>query len=142
MAIRHTLDDERTGIGPGPSELDCLLFAGHLGVSIDLGRTIFGFHPAIAGLAMWRAIDQLRNGGALPGVVQDDTGCSPRRMRAVATFCSSTLYFPTHGFKRFERLLTASGKSATTYTGSPTETVTATVSPSWSASDCRCSRGG
>src|SRR5690242_17355199 len=41
----RALDDERNGRGPGPSRMDCLLFAGHAGLSTDADRVIYGFNP-------------------------------------------------------------------------------------------------
>jgi hypothetical protein len=39
----QALDDERHGRGPGPSQIDCLLFVGHTGLSTDTDRVIYGF---------------------------------------------------------------------------------------------------
>ena len=68
------LADGRSGRGPGPSALECLLLAGHAGVSTDAGATIFGFNPDAGGLPAWQVVQGLRNGDAFPGIVTDDTG--------------------------------------------------------------------
>jgi hypothetical protein len=68
------LRDGRSGRGPGPFALECLLLAGHAGVSTDAGATIFGFNPDAGGLAAWQVVYGLRNGDAFPGIVTDDTG--------------------------------------------------------------------
>jgi hypothetical protein len=67
------LDDEKHGRGPGPSQLDCLLYAGHTGVSTDQDATIYGFNPDIGTLPLWQAMEQLRNGDAFKGIVSNDT---------------------------------------------------------------------
>jgi hypothetical protein len=64
--ILKSLNDEKKGYGPGPSVQDCLLFAGHAGVSTDGGKTIYGFHPDSAGVAVWQVMDRLKNGGTKP----------------------------------------------------------------------------
>src|SRR4029077_4790665 len=66
------LDDERNGRGPGPSMTECLLFAGHTGVSTDADTTIYGFNPDGGRDPMWRVMDNLRKGRADPGGVPDD----------------------------------------------------------------------
>jgi hypothetical protein len=48
--------------------------AGHAGVSIDAGATIWGFNPDAGGLPAWQVVYGLRNGDAFPGIVTDDTG--------------------------------------------------------------------
>jgi hypothetical protein len=67
------LRDGSSGRGPGPSPLECLLLAGHAGVSTDSGATIFGFNPHAGGLAAWHVVSSLQNGDAFPGIVTDDT---------------------------------------------------------------------
>ncbi len=68
------LADGRSGRGPGPSPLECLLLAGHAGISADSGATILGFNPDAGGLPAWRVVQGLRNGEAFPGRVTDHTG--------------------------------------------------------------------
>ena len=68
------LADGRSGRGPGPSRLECLLLAGHAGVSTDAGVTISGFNPDAGGLPGWQVMEGLQNGDAFPGIVTDDTG--------------------------------------------------------------------
>lgn len=71
--IKRELDDQKKGHGPGPSALECLLLAGHTGVSTDGGTTIYGFNPDAQGLSLWDIMERLKNGEALPGIVRDDT---------------------------------------------------------------------
>jgi len=67
------LREARSGRGSGPSQLECLLLAGHAGVSTDAGMSIAGFNPDAGGLPAWRVVYDLRNGDAFPGIVTDDT---------------------------------------------------------------------
>lgn len=50
---------------------------GHVGISFDGGKTIYGFHPSEISLSQFKspelAISYLRNGGTLPGQVYNDT---------------------------------------------------------------------
>src|SRR5437773_1023248 len=62
-----------SGRGPGPASLECLLLAGHAGVSTDTGATISGFNPDSGGLPAWQVMQGLQNGYAFPGIVVDDT---------------------------------------------------------------------
>lgn len=47
--------------------------AGHVGVSLDGGTTVFGFNPDGTGVALYQLMETLRMGGAVPGIVCDDT---------------------------------------------------------------------
>ena len=64
----------RSGRGAGPSQHECLLLAGHAGLSTDRGGTIWGFNPDGGGFPAWRVVQGLRNGDAFPGIVTDDMG--------------------------------------------------------------------
>src|ERR1700722_18728469 len=68
------LRNGRSGRGPGPSQLEYLLVAGHAGVSTDAGATISGVNRGAGGLPAWQVVYGLRNGDAFPGMVTDDTG--------------------------------------------------------------------
>jgi hypothetical protein len=54
--------------------LDCLLLSGHAGVSTDGGVSIYGFNPDATGIAIWKLLEDLKQGIAFPGVVRHDTG--------------------------------------------------------------------
>ena len=71
--IQRELNEQKKGLGPGPSTLDCLLLAGHTGVSTDGGTTIYGFNPNATGIPLWELMDRLKNGDSFPGIVNDDT---------------------------------------------------------------------
>jgi hypothetical protein len=72
--VLGALANGRSGRGPGPSPLECLLLAGHAGVSTDAGATISAFNPDAGGLSAWQVLQGLQNGDAFPGIVTDDTG--------------------------------------------------------------------
>ena len=72
-AFQRALSAEKNGLGPGPSAEACLLFTGHVGVSIDGGSTIYGFSPDYSGIGVSDLMDGLKNGDAFPGVVRNDT---------------------------------------------------------------------
>lgn len=88
-AFLRALDNERNGRGAGPTVLDCLLLAGHTGVSTNAGTTISGFNPDPGAAPVWQWWDRLKNGEALPGVVRDDTvvfSAASKRGLAVQSF--------------------------------------------------------
>jgi hypothetical protein len=68
----RSLDAERTG-GARPSHFECLRYAGHTGVSIDLGKSIYSFNPDGGGLPVWELFARLKNHERFHGVVLDDT---------------------------------------------------------------------
>ncbi len=72
-AFQKAWDDARAGVGPDLTPDQCLLHAGHAGVSVDAGVTIYGFNPDPIFHPMWKVLDLLQAGDALPGVVTDDT---------------------------------------------------------------------
>jgi hypothetical protein len=49
LAFQKKLDDQKNGVGSGPTIEECLLFAGHAGVSMDGGASIFAFNPDYSG---------------------------------------------------------------------------------------------
>jgi hypothetical protein len=73
VAFQTKLDDEKNGVGPGPTTEECLLYAGHTGVSTDQETTIHAFNPDGTGVPMWQILNRLKNGERFPGVVRDDT---------------------------------------------------------------------
>jgi len=106
-AFRQALDDEKNGRGPGPTADQCLLYAGHTGVSTDWGATIYGFHPDGAGVPVWQLMDDLKNGKAYPGVVNDDTAVfNAARSHPLPVF-SFDVILPDPQFQRFKTDLDA-----------------------------------
>ncbi|MCE9553159.1 MAG: hypothetical protein K8T91_07245 [Planctomycetes bacterium] len=106
------LDDEKKGYGPGPSAQDCLLFAGHAGVSTDGNKTIYGFQPDSAGIAAWELMDRLKNGDALPGVVGNDTGTFATAQSHGLTVLSFDIVLPDPQFQNFEVQLDSERKNS------------------------------
>jgi hypothetical protein len=72
-AIRAALDDQKKGVGPGPSRLDFILYIGHAAVSVNVGATYFGFGPDPGNTPAWQVMERLNIGLAFPGLVRDDT---------------------------------------------------------------------
>src|SRR4051794_8167631 len=71
--FRQQLHDGRNGRNQGPNFVDCLLYAGHTGVSTDGGTTIYGFNPENGVKLPWQLVTELKRGNALPGIVTDDS---------------------------------------------------------------------
>lgn len=95
------------GAGVGPTALDALLFVGHVGVSLDGGSTVYGFHPDGRGAPPWRVFTVLRTGRAFPGVVRDDTAVFAHMMRLAPSVESITIRMPEPHFLAFEKQLDA-----------------------------------
>jgi hypothetical protein len=101
------LDEEWSGRGPGPSETDCLLFAGHAGVSTDAGGVIYGFNPDRGTDPIWQAMQHLRRGGAYPGLVRDDTAVFQAAREHGLAVLSFEVALSPPSFQAFRRKLTA-----------------------------------
>jgi len=46
---------------------------GHVGYSLDDGRTIYGFGPDVGEMSAFEAVQSLRQGNRYPGIITDDT---------------------------------------------------------------------
>ena len=103
--IRKKLDDEMNGRGPGPSMLECLLYAGHAGVSTYSDKTIHGFNPNVGSLPISLAMQKLRNGDAFPGIVHDDTQVFTAAKKQRLKVLSFDLILPDPSFQDFESRL-------------------------------------
>lgn len=103
----QSLDDERLRLAPGPSILDCLLYSGHTGVSLDLGTTVYGFNPDRGSNAIWQLMDGLKNGDAFPGVVSDDTSVFKAASAHGLRVRSFQLILPDPQFLDFQKTLDA-----------------------------------
>lgn len=108
----HALQAEQHGFGPGPTSLDCLLFAGHMGVSTDGGTTIYGFNPDGVGIAVWQMMDRLRNGEALPGVVREDTAVFSTAQNRGLPLMSFEIILPEPQFQQFHSTLDAERRNS------------------------------
>ncbi len=111
--VRRDLDAQMHGRGPGPSALDCLLYAGHAGISLDSEPAlIWGFNPDYGKDPLWQAMQNLRNGNAYPGIVTDDrhvfTAARSRRIR-VRTF---DVILPDPVFRVFDHELARERKKS------------------------------
>lgn len=105
MPFLRALDENVRGRGPGPSRLECMLYAGHTGVSVDGGATIFGFNPVAGGLSVWQMLDALKNGDAVPGAVHDDTAVFATARNHPLPVLSFEVVLPDPRFKDFESRL-------------------------------------
>jgi hypothetical protein len=110
--VRKALDDEVHGLGPGPTPRECLLYAGHTGVSTDSGNAIYGFHPDFGILPIWQAMQRLRNGDAFPGVVVDDTRVFAAARATRLRVQAFDVILPEPDFQDVERKLVAERKQS------------------------------
>ncbi len=103
----RALDDQRNRRGLGPSRTDCLLFAGHTGLSTDKDRAIYGFNPNGGTDPIWLVIQRLRNGDAYPGVVRDDTAVFTAAQQHGMTVLRFDIALSPPSFQVFRRRLAA-----------------------------------
>jgi hypothetical protein len=90
----------------GPSIEMCLLYAGHTGVSIDQGRTIYGFNPDFpSNRRISDLVDDLAAGLAFPGKVTDDTTIFGAANKHGLNVLSFDVLFPDASFSEFEQTL-------------------------------------
>ncbi len=108
--VRKALDDDMNGQGPGPSVVDCLLYAGHAGVSTDRDTIIYGFNPNVGKHPLWQAMYNLRNGDAYPGIVLDDSSVFAAAEQHGLTVLTFDVILPDPRFKAFQRKLNAERK--------------------------------
>jgi hypothetical protein len=100
-AFQTKLDNEKRG-RHGPTTLECLLFAGHTGVSTNDGTTIYGFNPDGTGVPMWQLLVRLKSGESFPGLVLDDTMVFAAARKRGLTVLSFEVILPEPQFQRFE----------------------------------------
>jgi hypothetical protein len=103
--VRKALDDEMNGVGPGPSQLECLLYAGHAGVSTDSDKAIYGFNPDFGNVPISQAMQRLRNGEAFPGIVRDDTRVFAEAAKHRLRLQTFDVILPDPAFQDFDRSL-------------------------------------
>jgi hypothetical protein len=115
----QALDDEKKGRGPGPTALDCRFYAGHTGVSLDGGTTIYGFNPDSTGVATWQLMDGLKRGDAFPGVVRDDTQVFAAARKHPLTVLSFDVILPDPQFQQFDQILDAERAQSNYWYGFP-----------------------
>jgi hypothetical protein len=106
QSIRKALDDQLHRLGPGPSLLDCLLYAGHTGVSVDTDpAVIWGLNPDLGTDPLWLVLQRLRNGDAYPGVVTNDTNVFAEARKNRLGVLTFDVVLPDTAFQVFEQSL-------------------------------------
>jgi hypothetical protein len=108
--VRRALNDQKHGVGAGPSRLDCLLYIGHTGVETDADHTIYGFTPDFGTLPIWQGMQKLRNGDAFPGVVLDDTQVFADAKKLRLKVQTLQVILPEPAFQDFDRVLSSERK--------------------------------
>jgi hypothetical protein len=108
-------NDERTRSGPGPSITDCLLFAGHSGISTDPHRVIYGFNPDGGTASISQVMRLLRSGDAYPGIVRDDTLVFRAAQHRGLPVLRFDVALSPSSFKSFGRKLTVERKGPSKY---------------------------
>jgi hypothetical protein len=108
-------NDRKLGVG-GPSIETCLLYAGHTGVSVDGGKTIYGFNPnPPSHVRISDVMDDLAAGLAFPGIVRDDKSIFVAAAKHGLNVLSFDVLFPDSSFAVFEQTL-GDEKRRTAYT--------------------------
>lgn len=111
-AFLKALDDEKNRGGPGPTAIECLLFAGHTGVSTNGGTTVYGFNPDGGALPIWQWMDRLKNGDAFPGIVRDDTAVFSAARKHGLIIQSFEVILPEPRFQEWEGRLDGERKNS------------------------------
>jgi hypothetical protein len=111
-AFLRALDDAKNHRGPGPTALECQLFAGHTGVSTDGGTTVYALNPDGGSVPAWQLLDRLKNGDAFPGVVRDDTAAFAAARNHGLLVRSFEVILPEPRFQDFEGRLDGERKSS------------------------------
>ena len=115
----QALDDEKNLRGPGPTSLNCLLYAGHAGISVDSGLTIFGFNPDGSGMPIWQLMDGLKKGDAFPGIVRDDSQVFAAARQRPLPVVSFDIILPDPQFQKFKQTLDAERRTSNYSYGLP-----------------------
>jgi hypothetical protein len=98
-------DDRKHGTG-GPSVVECLLYAGHTGVSIDGRKTVYGFNPdPPSNRRISEVMDDLAAGLAFSGIVRDDRPIFDAATRHGLAVISFEVLFPDASFAVFKQSL-------------------------------------
>jgi hypothetical protein len=92
--------------GVGPTRDEALVYAGHAAISLDSGRTKWGFNPSNpAALSMKRFLNRLKAGEAFPGQVLDDASAFQLARRHRLPIRKITLLVPGFEFRRIQNEL-------------------------------------
>ncbi len=108
--IKSELDEQKNGLGP--PALDCLLLAGHTGVSTDGGKTIYGFNPDATGIPLWELMEGLKNGDSFPGIVNDETAVFSAAGTHGLAVMSFKVLMPNPRFQDFQGRLDGERKAS------------------------------
>ena len=103
--VRRALAAAISGTGPEPTSIDCLLYAGHTGVSTDEDRAIYGFNPNFGTLTISQGMQRLRNGNAFVGVVSDDSAVFTAAQRLKLRVKTFDVILPQPVFVDFDEQL-------------------------------------
>jgi hypothetical protein len=71
--FRSKLEANKNNEGPGPTEWECLVYTGHVGVSFEALTPIYGFNPSTGHELVHMVMETLKAKKAYPGKVTDDT---------------------------------------------------------------------
>jgi hypothetical protein len=108
----------------GPSLIECLLFAGHAGVSTEGNTTIWGFLPDPRNLdgtptPGWQLLRRLEAGDRIPGKVGDDTAVFRAAKEHGLEIIQFDLILPEATFRKFQRTLDEEQKASQYYYSFP-----------------------
>lgn len=115
-AYLRAMDDDRKRPGSGPSPLQCLLYAGHTGISLGDSPLIYGFNPDPGGRSISQLMDELAAGLAFPGVVNDDTAVFAAAKKHGVIVLSFQVLLPDGAFQEFEQRVTDERKKGSRFT--------------------------
>ena len=110
-AVDYALKHADKGVAADATGLDCLLYAGHTGVSVDVaatvssGAVIYGFNPDGAGIPNWQLVRDLKRRTAFPGVVRDDTAVFQAANARGLPVLAFRVRMPDRAFQEFVQLL-------------------------------------
>jgi hypothetical protein len=76
LAFKARLKASKETGAPGPNDAECLVFTGHVGISFEGLKPIFGFNPSTGSDPAWKVFENLTDRQSrrpYPGKVTDDT---------------------------------------------------------------------
>jgi hypothetical protein len=115
-AFDAKLEDGRTGEGPGPSGVECLLYTGHVGISFEADSPIYAFNPDTGAEPSWQVIENLKKNQAsskpYPGAVTDDTAVFSAAKARGLSVAKLEIVYPESKFNEIKQRFDAEkGKS-------------------------------
>lgn len=88
------LEEGESGTGPGPTPQECLMFAGHVGVSFEAESPIYGFNPDTGAERSHAVMNNLFGHKSYPGHVTDDTSIFQAARARGLTVLKRELIYP------------------------------------------------